>query len=103
LHGPSVDQVFAQEDAAGNVQWMLADHVGTVRDLVNNSGTVVNHLKYDSYGKVISESNPAFDTHYQFTGREFDDELNLQYNRARYYDVTLGRFNSCIATWKTVP
>src|SRR6185436_7038670 len=34
LHGPAVDQVLAQEDAAGNVQWYLADHLGTVRDLV---------------------------------------------------------------------
>jgi RHS repeat-associated protein len=29
-----------------------------------------------------------------FTGREFDEEIGLYYNRARYYDADLGRFIS---------
>jgi len=94
LHGPAVDQVLAQESSASDVQWMLTDHLGTVRDLVNNGGQVVNHIKYDSYGNVISESNPALDTRYKYTGREFDAETGLQYNRARYYDAAIGRFIS---------
>ena len=93
LHGPSVDQVLAQESANGDVQWMLTDHLGTVRDLVNN-GAVVNHIKYDSYGNVISESNPLFQTRYKYTGREFDTETEMQYNRARYFDAAIGRFIS---------
>ena len=94
LHGPSVDQVLAQESANGDVHWMLTDHLGTVRNLVNNSGQVVNHIKYDSYGNVISESNPAVNTRYKYTGREFDAETEMQYNRARYYDAAIGRFVS---------
>ena len=31
---------------------------------------------------------------YAFTGREFDVETQLQYNRARYYDATTGRWIS---------
>ncbi|MFM6321527.1 MAG: RHS repeat-associated core domain-containing protein [Microcystis panniformis] len=93
LHGAGVDQVLAQE-SAGNVEWHLTDHLGTVRDLVNNSGAVVNHFVYDSFGQVISESNPAIDTRYLFTGREFDKETGLQYNRARYYNQATGRFLS---------
>ncbi|MFM6862914.1 MAG: RHS repeat domain-containing protein, partial [Dolichospermum sp.] len=93
LHGAGVDQVLAQE-SAGNVEWHLTDHLGTVRDLVNNSGAVVNHFVYDSFGQVISESNPAVDTRYLFTGREFDQEIGLYYYRARYYDANTGRFLS---------
>ncbi|MFM6253654.1 MAG: RHS repeat domain-containing protein, partial [Dolichospermum sp.] len=93
LHGAGVDQVMAQE-SAGNVVWHLTDHLGTVRDLVNNSGAVVNHFVYDSFGQVISEINPAIDTRYLFTGREFDQEIGLYYYRARYYDATNGRFIS---------
>ncbi|MDZ4852594.1 MAG: RHS repeat-associated core domain-containing protein [Pirellulaceae bacterium] len=92
LHGPLVDQVLAQEDAAGSVQWHLADHLGTIHDLVNNSGQVVNHLKYDSYGNVIAESHPEVTTRYRFTGREFDKETGQMYFRARYYDMQTGRF-----------
>ncbi len=32
LHGPLIDQVFADETAGGEVLWALADHLGTVRD-----------------------------------------------------------------------
>ncbi|MFM6370040.1 MAG: RHS repeat-associated core domain-containing protein, partial [Dolichospermum sp.] len=60
----------------------------------NNSGAVVNHFVYDSFGQVISESNPAIDTRYLFTGREFDQEIGLYYYRARYYDASTGRFLS---------
>ncbi|WP_353928951.1 RHS repeat-associated core domain-containing protein [Okeanomitos corallinicola TIOX110] len=82
------------QESAGNVVWHLTDHLGTVRDLVNNSGAVVNHFVYDSFGQVISESNPAIDTRYLFTGREFDQEIGLYYYRARYYDANTGRFIS---------
>jgi RHS repeat-associated protein len=94
LHGPAVDQILAQQDAAGNVFWMLTDHLGTVRDLVNNSGVVANHLKYDSYGNVISETNSLVDTRYQFTGREYDAQTALYYYRARYYGAEIGRWTA---------
>lgn len=94
LHGTRVDEILAQEDSAGDVLWHLTDHLGTVRDLVDSSGTVVNHFTYDSYGNVISETLPAIDTRYLFTGREFDTEIGLYYYRARYYEAEVGRFLS---------
>ena len=57
LHGAAVDQVLAQDDGAGGVQWHLSDHLGTIRDLVDNTGVVVNHIVYDSFGNVVSETN----------------------------------------------
>lgn len=94
LQGPAVDQVLAQESASGDVHWLLADHLGTIRDLIGVDGSVLNHIKYDSYGNVIDESNAAISTRYRYTGREFDAETGLQYNRARYYDSAVGRFIS---------
>jgi RHS repeat-associated protein len=92
LHGPAVDQVLAQDDGAGGVQWYLTDHLGTTRDLVDNSGSVVNHFVYDSYGNVISQNAAGPTTRYLFTGREFDTSVGLYYYRARYYDAAIGRF-----------
>jgi RHS repeat-associated protein len=94
LFGPHVDQVLAQQDAAGNVLWLLPDHLGSIRDLVDNSGTVVNHIIYDAFGRVISQSNPAVTTRYLFTGREFDPETGLYDYRARHYDPAARRFVS---------
>lgn len=94
LHGPEVDQVFAQENSVGSVLWMLSDHLGTTRDIVNNAGQVVDHVKYDTFGAVISETNQANSSSFLFAGREFDRETGLFYFRARYYDTSNGRFIS---------
>jgi RHS repeat-associated protein len=92
LHGPMIDQVLADENAQGEVLWALADNQGTVRDVVEADGTVVNHITYDSFGQVTGESNPNIDFRFGYTGREFDEETGQYYYRARYYDAGVGRF-----------
>jgi RHS repeat-associated protein len=92
LFGAGVDQLLAQESAQGSVLWGLSDQLGTVKDWVNNSGSVANHVRYDSFGGVVSQSNPALGSRYGFTGREFDAETGLYYYRSRYYNPGIGRF-----------
>lgn len=94
LHGPQVDQVLAEETAAGDVRWALSDHQSSVRDLVDSEGTVLNHLTYDSYGQVTNETNPEVDFRFGYTGRERDEETGLYYYRARYFDPAVGTFVS---------
>jgi RHS repeat-associated protein len=94
LYGPAVDQVLAQEDGSGKTLWLLADHEGTVRDLIDSSGKVANHLTYDSLGKLVAQTNAAAGSRYGFAGRELSAETGLYYYRARYYDPALGRFLS---------
>ncbi|MDI1241819.1 MAG: RHS repeat-associated core domain-containing protein, partial [bacterium] len=43
---------------------------------------------------AVVGSNGAFPSRYQFTGREFDSTIGLQFSRARFYDPKLGRFIS---------
>jgi RHS repeat-associated protein len=92
LHGSMIDQVLASENAEGEVLWALTDNQGTVRDVVDNSGTVVNHITYDSFGQITSETNPNVDFRFGYTGREFDEETGQYYYRARYYDAAVGQF-----------
>ena len=94
LHGPQVDQVLAQENELGKTLWHLGDHLGSVKDLVDDSGALKNHRTFDSYGNLVGESDYTFDSRYSFTGREFDAETGLHYYRARYYDSELGKFVS---------
>jgi RHS repeat-associated protein len=93
LYGTGVDQVLADE-RGGTVVWALSDNQGTVRDLVDGNGTVLNHVVYDSFGQVQSQSDAGLEFRYGYTGREQDGETGLDYYRARYYDASNGRFIS---------
>ena len=100
MYGQAVDEILASEDtaAAGNatgaVLWGLGDHEGTIRDIVNNSGAVVDHRKFDSFGKMTSESVPATDFIFGYTGQALDRTTGLYDYWHRWYDPTPGRFPS---------
>jgi RHS repeat-associated protein len=91
-----VDQVFARIDSSGNAAWYLPDRMGSIRDITDATGTVQDHINYDGFGNVTYESNPnsAYSDRYRWTGREFDSETGLQFNRDRYYDPKSGRWIS---------
>ncbi|MCA9135403.1 MAG: DUF4595 domain-containing protein [Planctomycetales bacterium] len=94
LHGPQIDQVLAQEVQPSNVEWILTDHLGSTRALVDVTGMISQRLDYDSFGDVIIEPGDGTGSRYLYTGREYDHELGVFYYRARYYDQSVGRFLS---------
>jgi RHS repeat-associated protein len=53
---------------------------------------VLDEITYDSFGNVLSETNPAAGDRFKFTARELDAALSLYYYRARSYDPQAGRF-----------
>ena len=73
-------------------QYYLGDALGSVRQLTNPAGTIIQARSYEPFGKQLSAAgNPL--TKYGFTG-EWTDPTNLVYLRARYYDPATGRFLS---------
>lgn len=70
-----------------------ADGLGTVTSLEDAAGTVVAAYTYDSFGNLTSQE-PQLINPFRYTGREWDQETNLYYYRARYYDPSIGRFIS---------
>jgi RHS repeat-associated protein len=94
IRGNQIDSLFARISAAGTAAWYLTDRLGSVRDLADNTGALQDHIDFDGFGKILSESNAPFGDRYKFTGREWDPVDNLQYNRARYYDPNTGRWTS---------
>ncbi len=93
LYGPGVDQPLAVE-RGGSVKWLLADDQGTVRDVLDATGAVADHLAVDAFGVVVSQTNAAAQPRFVYTGRELDLESGLYQYRARYYDAAAGRFLS---------
>jgi RHS repeat-associated protein len=92
LYGTQVDQVLAEESGA-QVHWFLTDHQGTVKDVVDNAGIVIDHVAYDSFGRIVGQTSPI-DLRFAYTGREWDGETGQYYYRARYYDAAVGKFIS---------
>ena len=92
LHGPAVDQVLAQEDSTAETQWLLSDHLGTIHDVIDDSGAPINHIRYSAFGKLLGQTNSSHGSRFGFAGREHDPEVGLNYLRARYLDPETGRF-----------
>src|SRR5207244_3482681 len=54
----------------------------------------IDHLDYDAFGNVTNETNGTNGDRYKWTGRELDSATGLQYNRARFYQPSVGRFSA---------
>jgi RHS repeat-associated protein len=97
LNGPDasgVDAALARETSGGTVAWYLPDRLGTVRDLVGNSGGVIDHVDYGVFGNVVGETSPAEGDAFKFAGMRYDAAVRLEFDRARWYDPASGRFVS---------
>ena len=105
LNGPSsggVDalmQVLGEEavtiqGSAGTTTYALADNLGGVRDIVNASSLVVDHIVYASGGLVTYESNTAIHHWAGYAGYHPDANTGLDYADHRWYDPAVGRWIS---------
>jgi len=94
LYGDGTDQLLARWRPVDGTAWYLTDRQGTVRDLVNAAGTIINTIEYDSFGRILSQTNASAGDRFTFTGREWDSEVGMYYYRARFYDSATGRFAS---------
>jgi RHS repeat-associated protein len=68
------------------------DALGTVIQLLDDSGNIKTTYTYDPFGGVTA-SGETSDNPFQYTGRE-NDGTGLHYYRARYYSPELQRFIS---------
>jgi RHS repeat-associated protein len=63
------------------------DQIGSSHYITDTQGQLFEHLEYFPFGETwVEESTNTQRTPYLFTGKEFDEETNLYYFGARYYD-----------------
>jgi RHS repeat-associated protein len=80
--------IIAQQQAER--QYYFHDGLGSVRQLLDSTGDLEANYAYDPFGVPVvtgDASNP-----YRFTGEAWDEEVELLYLRARYYQPETGRF-----------
>ena len=67
------------------------DGHGSVRFLTSTAGTVTDAYDYDAFGILIHQSGSTQNV-YLYSGEQFDPDLGLYYQRARYLNAFAGRF-----------
>ena len=88
--GTNIDEPLAMLRSAAT-NYYEADALGSITSLSNAAGALAQTYTFDSFGKQIASSG-SLTNPFQYTSREFDNEANLYFYRARYYDPNAGRF-----------
>lgn len=90
--------------SSSTVQWLVTDHLGTPRIIVDQTGALANVKRHDylpfgeelfagTGGRTTAQGySPGDGVRQQFTMQERDIETGLDYFGARYYSSIQGRF-----------
>jgi RHS repeat-associated protein len=90
-----VPNAYAEEsESTEKIYYFLTDHLGSIDAVLNEDGNVVERQDYLPYGMERASEGEDTNTDRGFTGKELDEETNLHYYTARYYDSEIGRFIS---------
>ena len=76
---------------------IITDHLGSPRELLDPIGKIALSISTTSWGENFAEDNNSASRPYcpiRFQGQWWDKEIELAYNRYRYYDPTSGSFIS---------
>ena len=90
IPGPTIDEILAME-RDGNIYYYHYDGLGSVTEITDSSGAIIENYEYDSFG-YPSVTGSLIQNPYMFTGRRWDEESGIYYYRARMYDPSIGRF-----------
>jgi RHS repeat-associated protein len=78
-------------------EYMLKDHLGNTRLMLDQNGTVLESSDYYPFGLQVARTGstvPSPENNYKYNGKELQTELGLmQYDYgARFYDPVIGRW-----------
>ena len=97
IYGPG-GQIIAQVVQNGlggqEVRYLLADHLGSTRVVLDADGNVVARFEYGPYGETTAAGTAAAEVRYRYTGHPYDEAQGVYETPARGYNPTLGRFLS---------
>ncbi len=78
----------------GATYYLTYDQVGSLRAVADASGNAIKRIDYDSFGIIISDSNPTFTIPYGFAGGLHDRDTGLVRFGFRDYDPDTGRWTA---------
>jgi RHS repeat-associated protein len=85
--------LMQQDNTTAEHYFYLHDRLGSIRLIIDDTGSVVNSYTYDPWGKAFeSETQETVSNDYRFAGYFWDDETGMYYCNVRYYHPELMRF-----------
>jgi RHS repeat-associated protein len=97
-----VRSYIANNQSQTQTSYYVYDGHGSVRALTNPTGAVTDTNDYDAFGNLLHSTATGIPpggtapaptpNEFLFAGEQFDSDLNLYYNRARYLNTSTGRF-----------
>jgi len=89
------DKVIVQYDGdhTANKYFYVHDRLGSVRMLLDSTGTVANYYTYDTWGNPLMEEE-SVNNPFRYAGYYWDEEIQLYYCNERHYDPKMSRFTS---------
>jgi RHS repeat-associated protein len=73
---------------------IINDHLGTPIEAYADDGKLIWERSLNSNGKVLKETGFENFCQFLYQGQSYDSEIDLAYNRFRYYDPEEGRYIS---------
>jgi RHS repeat-associated protein len=92
VNGAVAPILVARTSSGGTTAWYLTDKLDSVRDVVSSSGSELDHIVYDSFGNITTETNASNGDRFKFAAMELDPVVGQYFDRARFYNPVLGRF-----------
>jgi uncharacterized protein RhaS with RHS repeats len=74
---PYLMQVVDASSGETTDYYLMYDQVGSLRVVADTDGNMVKEIVYDSFGKIITDSNPAFEVPFGFAGGLHDRDTGL--------------------------
>ncbi|MCO1604048.1 RHS repeat-associated core domain-containing protein [Desulfosporosinus nitroreducens] len=91
--------LVAVEGVPNDPLYYLYDGHNSVTQMINSAGHVRDKYRYDPFGTPmpggqLSPNTKLFNNPYGYNGEAHDIDSGLQFLRARYYDPSMGRFQT---------
>ncbi len=90
------DQIVSavtKNNTSNSTEYIHKDHLGSTKVITDVSGNILSLFNYTPFGEeLILKNNSSVDRH--FIGERFDEETQMSYLNARYYEGSRGQFLS---------
>jgi RHS repeat-associated protein len=93
LYNPGISQTRLTQDPP-LTEYMLLDGLGSIAQWTDDQGNLTHELFYEPFGRQQYSPRPDRFHRHRYVELAHDDQLELTYLNARWYDSAVGRFMS---------